>query len=151
MLILWLARRWLAEVLKVFASCCLASLSIAHNIFTARMQPTHGSVASSMLPDVHPLSATDTIVQPPVKDACPSTNDPVSSSYTPMHSVTPEDLFILLDKINAEMIEEVARITAAIGEVEASVKLLRFDRLKACVRSAKPFVEDEGRNNLQIL
>ena len=68
-----------------------------------------------------------------------------------MHGVTAEDVFTLLDKINAEMTEELARVTTAIGEVKDSINLLRSDRMKACVQTAKPFTEDEERNNLQIL
>lgn len=126
------------------------SLHYSTTNITLRMQPLHEHivVTSLTLSNVSPL---DTIAQFPLKDTCPSRNHPASSSRTPMHSVTAEDVFTLLDKINAEMTEELALVTTAIGEVKDSINLLRSDRMKACVQTAKPFTEDEERNNLQIL
>lgn len=120
---------------------------------TPRMQPLHDQPASETLPNITScLFPPDPTAKYSINHADSPTSDTVVSLSAPKRaSVTAEELLMLLDKINAEMAEEIARVTAAIGDVQDSVKLLRFDRMKACIRSAKSFTEDEGRNNLQFL
>lgn len=120
------------------------------------MQPLHKRVAPHSLPEIPLVSRANTTPEHPVKGTHHMINnrDAASPLPTPKFSVVAQELLALLDKINVEMTDEIARVTAAISKVEDNVKLLRFDRMKAaCIRSAiyLPSPEDEESNIMQIL
>ena len=122
------------------------------------MQPFRRHIAPQSFPEISFLSRNTTSehLQPIADTSHTITNNAASALSTPKLSVAVQELLALLDKINVEMTNEIARVTAAISEVEDSVKLLRFDRVKAaCVRDAMCFPVpqdvDEDRNIMQIL
>jgi hypothetical protein len=112
------------------------------------MQPLHRDVPSRMLPDNALVSQPNATAEYPITETLPSSTKDVAIPLP-----TAEELLSLLDEIDAEMGNEIARVTTAIHEVEDCVKQLRFSRMRAaCLRRAQQSIEaEEGRNNMQFL